>query len=162
MMMPDPESEITMLAIAGALSQPLRVINAAGGPVLHMLRLDFPLMPKFKNGFGEIYFSEVQPGHIKGWKKHTLQTQLFAVPVGLLRIVLYDGRKDSPTSGATCDLLLGRPDHYKLLRIPPGVWYAFAAAGNSPAMICNCADMPHNPDEAEKVPLDSQEIPYRW
>ena len=80
------------------------------GPVLHMLRPGSALLPDFSKGFGEVYFSEVLPGHIKAWKRHTRQVQHFAVPTGLLRIVLYDGRPDSPTEGVVCELALGRPD----------------------------------------------------
>ena len=70
------------VGIAGALLQPLKVIPTEGGPVLHMLRPGSPLLPDFSKGFGEIYFSEVLPGHVKAWKRHTRQTQDFAVPSG--------------------------------------------------------------------------------
>ena len=92
-----------------------------------MLRPDSPLLPDFSKGFGEIYFSEVLPGHVKAWKRHTCQTQHFAVPSGLLKIVLYDDRPDSATRGVLCELALGRPEHYGLLRIPVNVWYGFTA-----------------------------------
>ncbi len=156
------EQEKISLPIAGAYLQPLQTMETPGGPVLHMLRSDYPLMPDFKKGFGEIYFSEVWPGHVKGWKCHRRQTQLFAVPAGVLRIVLYDERDGSPSRGAICELLLGRPDNYSLLLIPPLIWHAFAAAGESSALICNCADLPHDPKEAEKLPLTSERIPYHW
>ena len=44
------------VGIAGALFQPLKMIPTPGGPVLHMLRPDSPLLPDFAAGFGEIYF----------------------------------------------------------------------------------------------------------
>lgn len=148
--------------IDGALFQPLKVIAAQGGPVLHMLRAGAPLLPDFSHGFGEIYFSEVEPGSVKAWKRHTRQTQLFAVPVGRLRIVLYDSRPASPSNGALVERRLGRPDDYGLLRIPPLVWYGFMAEGEGPALICNCADIPHDPAEGERLPFDVAAIPYRW
>ncbi|MGE9986494.1 dTDP-4-dehydrorhamnose 3,5-epimerase family protein [Desulfovibrio sp. SGI.169] len=150
------------VGIAGALFQPLAVIPAPGGPVLRMLRPQSPLLPDFAGGFGEIYFSEVLPGAVKAWKRHRRQTQLFAVPRGLLAIVLYDDRPASPTCGALCELALGRPEHYGLLRIPPGVWYGFTALGEETALICNCADIPHDPAEGERRPPDDAGIPYRW
>lgn len=150
------------VGIAGALFQPLAVIPTPGGPVLHMLRPHWPLLPDFATSFGEIYFSEVLPGAVKAWKRHRRQTQLFAVPRGLLTIVLYDDRPASSTRGALCELALGRPDHYGLLRIPPGVWYGFTALGGEAALICNCADIPHDPAEGERRPPDDPGIPYRW
>lgn len=130
---------------------PLPIISTPGGPVLHMLRADSP----FFVGFGEVYFSEVEPGIVKAWKRHQRQTQFFAVPVGRLRIVLYDA--DTNTH---CEVILGRPDAYKLLRIPAGVWYGFTALGNTPALICNCADIPHDPTESERRGVDDPSMPH--
>lgn len=144
--------------IEGVLLQPLRIIPVAGGPVLHMVRSDSP----FFSGFGEVYFSEAIPGHVKAWKLHTRQTQLFAVPAGRLRLVLYDDRPASSTRGTVKELCLGRPDDYCLLRIPPGIWYGFAALGSEKALLCNCADMPHDPTESRHCDPDSPEIPYAW
>lgn len=136
------------LTTEGASLRPLREIPTEGGPVLHMLRSD---SPEF-TGFGEVYFSECVPGAMKGWKLHTRQTQLFAVPRGVLRVVLYrDGVYD--------DILLGRPDHYGLLCIPPQTWYAFGAVGSEPALVCNCANFPHDPEEARRVPLREIKLP---
>lgn len=159
------------LGIQGLWLQSLRVIPTDGGPVLHMLRPDAPLRPgqpcpaPAGTGLlelGELYFSEVQPGHIKGWKRHSRQTQLFAVPSGRMRLVLYDEREQSPTRGALVSVELGRPDAYALLRVPVGVWYAFAAVGDAPALLCNGADIPHDPREGEKLPLGDPRIPYAW
>lgn len=156
------EESLIQTGIEGALFQPLRVIPTPGGPVLHMLRAGSPLLPDFSGGFGEIYFSEVFPGAVKAWKRHTRQIQLFAVPVGLLRIVLYDDRPASSTRGALVARRLGRPDDYGLLRIPPLVWYGFTAEGDAPALICNCADLPHDPAEGERLAPDAAAIPYAW
>ncbi|WMW64169.1 dTDP-4-dehydrorhamnose 3,5-epimerase [Nitratidesulfovibrio liaohensis] len=144
--------------IDGVVTLDLRVIPTEGGPVLHMLRPDSPLFMSF----GELYFSEVEPGAVKAWKRHTRQTQHFAVPVGRMKVVIHDSRPGSPTCGVTEEFLLGRPDNYRLLRIPPLVWYGFTAVGETPALICNCADIPHDPTESERAPKDTAEIPYHW
>lgn len=120
-----------------------------------------PASPLFGE-IGEVYFSEVEPGCVKAWKCHTRQTQRFAVPVGQLKIVLYDDRPESPTRGRIMEVLLGRPDNYALLQIPPRVWYGFTAAGSVPAVICNCPDIPHDPAEGLRKDFDSRDIPYHW
>lgn len=140
---------MTLLPV-GAAILPLAIIPTEGGPVLHMLRADSPLFA----GFGEIYFSEVMPGAIKAWKRHTRQTQFFAVPVGRLRLVLYDA-----DTGVQCEVILGRPDAYALLRIPPGLWYGFTALGTTPALMCNCANISHDPTESERRGLDDASMP---
>lgn len=81
----------------------LAVIPTDGGPVMHMMRPASPLFGEI----GEVYFSEVEPGCVKAWKCHTRQTQRFAVPVGRLKIVLYDDRPESPTRGRIMEVLLG-------------------------------------------------------
>lgn len=148
----------TPTAIDGVLTLDLAVLPTPGGPVMRMLR---PNSPLFKS-FGELYFSEVDPGAIKAWKYHTLQTQHFAVPVGQLKVVLFDDRENSPTRGTVLEVILGRPDSYRLLRIPPRIWYGFTAVSATPALICNCADIPHDPAESTKKPADTPDIPYRW
>lgn len=154
--------EVINTDIAGVSLQSLKIISVPGGNVLRMLRPDCPLMPKFPRGFGEIYFSQVEPGAVKAWKLHTAQNQLFAVPVGKIRIVLYDARPDSPSIGSLVELNLGQPDTYRLLRIPAGIWYGFKGISEQTALICNCADLPHDPAECLRKDAHDPEIPYEW
>ena len=144
--------------IAGVALQELGVIPTDGGPVLHMLRSDGPLFA----GFGELYFSELLPGAVKAWKLHSRQTQHLAVPVGRLKLVIYDARPASTSFGRIREYILGRPDCYRLLRIPPELWYGFTAIGHEKALICNCADWPHDPAESARKPWDSPDIPYSF
>jgi dTDP-4-dehydrorhamnose 3,5-epimerase len=139
------------VAIDGLIVTPLRQINDARGAVLHMLRSDAPEFTQF----GECYFSEVMPGIVKGWKRHRKQTQHLAVPVGRIRFVAFDGN-------VVQVIELGRPDAYVRLTVPPGIWYSFGCIGDSPALLANCADMPHDPGESEQKPLDDASIPYHW
>jgi dTDP-4-dehydrorhamnose 3,5-epimerase len=144
--------------IEGVALVSLKEIRDDRGAVLQMLRAD---APEF-SGFGECYFSEVNPNKVKAWKRHSKQTQSLAVPVGRIRLVIFDSRAGSPTHGELLNLELGRPDAYTRVRIPPGVWYGFQCLGDSPALLANCADLPHDPAESETRPLDSDEIPFRW
>ena len=127
------------------------------GMVLHMLRADAPHF----QGFGEIYFSWIRAGMTKAWKRHHRMTQNLAVPVGAIKLVIYDDRADSPTHGNMQEITTGH-DNYGLVRIPPRLWYGFTALGTGDAMIANCASIPHDPQEVERVPPDHPAIPYRW
>lgn len=144
--------------IEGVTLTELRQICDDRGAVLHMMRSDTPEFTRF----GECYFSEVLPGGIKAWKRHRAQTQNLAVPVGRIRMVIYDDREDSATKGQLQELELGRPDAYLRLRIPPGLWYGFTCLGDSSALLANCADLPHDPTESDLRPIDDAGIPYRW
>jgi len=144
--------------INGVVVTPLRQILDDRGAVLHMLRND---AADFQH-FGECYFSEVAPGAVKAWKRHTEQTQNLAVPVGRVRLVIYDNRSGSESHGRLEVLELGRPDAYARVQVPPGLWYGFACLSEVPALLANCADMPHKPAESEQMPKDTPLIPYRW
>ena len=148
----------TEVSIDGVLVTALRQITDERGAVLHHMRCD---APEF-TAFGECYFSEMVPGAVKAWKRHRKQTQNLAVPIGRVRFVVYDDRGLSPTRGGLQIVELGRPDDYNRLCIPKGLWYGFTCLSDQPALIANCADLPHDPADAELLPEDDPGIPYRW
>lgn len=143
--------------IDGVSLKPLRQIVDERGKVMHMLRRDDP---EFR-GFGEIYFSVVFPGVIKGWHLHREMTLHYTVPIGLIKLVLYDDREGSNTRGELMEIFTG-PENYQLVRIPPRVWNGFKGIGAPASLVANCSDIPHDPGEIErKDPFDGS-IPYRW
>lgn len=136
----------------------LKQFSDERGTLLHMLRNDDPIFTTF----GECYFSEVLPGAVKAWKLHRNQTQNFSVPVGRIKLVIYDNRKNSISNGNLQYVNLGRPDSYFRIMIPPGLWYGFTCISDMPALLVNCADIPHDPQESEIRMLDDISIPHRW
>lgn len=143
--------------IEGVSVRPLKQILDERGKVMHMLR---SVDPEF-TAFGEVYFSVVFPGVIKGWHLHQRMTLHYAVPVGLIKLVLYDERPQSATRGELMEIFTG-PDSYSLIRIPPGVWNGFKGLGVAPSLVANCSDIPHDPGEiARRDPFDAS-IPYKW
>tara|TARA_B100000780_G_scaffold77626_1_gene52472 strand:+ start:3112 stop:3579 length:468 start_codon:yes stop_codon:yes gene_type:complete len=136
----------------------LKQFSDERGTLLHMLRNDDPIFTTF----GECYFSEVLPGAVKAWKLHRNQTQNFSVPVGRIKLVIYDNRKNSISNGNLQYVNLGRPDSYFRIMIPPGLWYGFTCISEMPALLVNCADIPHDPQESEIKMLDDISIPHRW
>ena len=137
--------------------EPLKIFTDENGKVMHMLRNDSSHYKKF----GEIYFSIINPGVVKGWKKHLKMTQYFVVPVGNIKLVIYDKREDSPTIENIQEICFGI-NNYQMVIIPPLLWYSFKAVGKAPAMIANCTDIPHDPHEVISIQPNSRDIPYRW
>ena len=150
--------DVTPPLPAGVTLRPLREIGDARGAVLHMLRAD---SPEFR-AFGEVYFSEIQPGAVKAWKRHRQQTQCLAVPAGRVEFVIADDRADSPTRGTVTRLELGRPDQYALLVVPPGLWYGWRTLGTTPALIANCADLMHDPADSEVSGTPGSIAGFSW
>lgn len=153
------EPAVTQLSlISGVLLTELRQIVDDRGSVLHHMRRD---APEF-SAFGECYFSEMLPRTVKAWKRHREQTQHLAVPVGRVRFVIFDDRVSSPSKGLVDVIELGRPDSYYRLCIPRGLWYGFTCLSERPSLIANCADMPHDPIDAEIRPENDPRIPFEW
>ena len=144
--------------INGVLIQSLKQIEDNRGSVLHMIRNDGVLFKKF----GEVYFSEIHPGKVKAWKRHKEQAQNLATPVGTIRLVIYDDRQKSSTRGNLVEFTVGRPNHYRLIHIPPMLWYGFQSLNKQTSLIANCTDLPHALLEDEILPQDSDRIPYQW
>jgi dTDP-4-dehydrorhamnose 3,5-epimerase len=144
--------------IEGVRIFPLRQIPNERGDVLSMVRADWPHF----EGFGEIYFSEVLPGAVKAWKRHRLMTQNITTPVGRVRLVIFDDRPGSATCGVFEEIVIGRPDHYSLIRIPPGIWYGFQGLAETTSLLANMTDIPHDPTEAETRSPTEQIVPYIW
>lgn len=144
--------------IDGVIVHPLRQIPDERGRIMHMLRASDPHFA----GFGEIYFSVVYPGVIKGWHIHRRMVLNYAVPSGRIKFVLYDARDGSKSKGGLQELFLGE-DNYQLVQVPPGVWNGFKGIGTTPAIVANCASIEHDPLEIERMdPLVNRVIPYDW
>jgi dTDP-4-dehydrorhamnose 3,5-epimerase len=146
-----------MTAIHDVRVTPLRRIADERGAILHMLRADDPSFERF----GEIYFSLVYPGVVKGWHIHRRMTLNYAVPVGMVKLVCYDDRPDSASRGAVQEIHLGELN-YALVTIPPMVWNGFKGEGSEPALLANCATLAHDPEEIERLDPFDNEIPYDW
>lgn len=143
--------------IHGVHVRQLKQILDERGKVMHMLRRNDTWYEKF----GEIYFSVVYPGVIKGWHLHKKMTLNYAVVKGTIKLVLYDNRKDSPTKGEVQEIFTGE-DNYALITIPPNIWNGFKGIGEGPAIVANCATEAHDPDEIIRMDPFTDKIPYNW
>ncbi len=143
--------------IDGVHVRPLRRIADERGTIMHMLRTDDPHFEEF----GEIYFSTIYPGIIKGWHIHTRMTLNYAVVSGAIKLVLYDDREHSATRGEIQQVILG-PDSYSLVTIPPMIWNGFKGIGTTTSIVANCATIPHDPDEIKRRDPFDPSIPYDW
>jgi dTDP-4-dehydrorhamnose 3,5-epimerase len=143
--------------IEGVQVHPLRQISDERGKIMHMLRSDDPHFERF----GEVYFSIVYPGVVKGWHLHKRMTLNYAVVHGMIKLVLYDDRPESLTRGELQELFVGE-SNYVLVQVPPGIWNGFKGIGTAPAIVANCATLPHDPDEIVRMDPLGAAISYDW
>ena len=71
--------------ISGINIIPLNKICDNRGAVLHVLKSTDSHFTKF----GEAYFSKINPGSIKGWKRHRRMVCNFIVPSGKVKVVIF-------------------------------------------------------------------------
>jgi len=146
-----------MSDIDGVRVIPLRRIPDERGTVSHMLRADDPHFVRF----GEIYFSTVYPGAVKGWHRHRDMTLNYACIFGRIKLVLYDERDGSPTRDRLMEIFLG-PDNYSLVVIPPEVWNGFKGMSEPYAIVANCSTHAHEPSRSARLDPFENNIPYDW
>ena len=143
--------------IEGVELSPLKIIRGDSGDVLHAIkRTDSSFQ-----GFGEAYFSTVNKGAIKAWKRHHKMTLNLVVPCGEIKFVLYDDRLDSATNGDSNELILSL-QNYQRLTVPPMVWLGFKGMGNGLNMLMNVSNIPHDPDEYDRIDAYNNHIDYQW
>jgi len=136
---------------------PLKRIPDERGTIFHMMRADDP---HFKQ-FGEIYFSSIYPGVVKGWHKHEEMTLNYACIHGRIKVVLYDDREGSPTQGNLHEIFLG-PDNYSLVIMPPLVWNGFKGMGSDVSIVANCCTHAYDPSRSMRLDPNDPSIPYDW
>lgn len=143
--------------LSGVSLTELKIISDDRGCVMHMMRNDSPIY----NSFGEVYFSKVYHNAVKAWKQHKEMIINLAVPVGKIKIVLYDERTNSPTNGIVQELFMS-DKNYKLISIPPMIWTGFCGISKETSLIANFASIPHDPNELIRRASNDTSIPYRW
>ena len=131
------------------LITPLKRIQVAGGDVLHGMKCSDPGY----FDFGEAYFSIVEVGAIKAWKRHLQMTLNFIIPLGSVFFVFID------QEGIVREEVVGE-NRYVRLTVPPGIWFGFKGVGNKANIVLNIANIPHDPNEVERLSLD--DFDYIW
>lgn len=136
------------LAIDGSVFTALDRIQTEGGEVMKAMTANEATFA----GFGEAYFSRVDPGAVRGWKLHTEMTVNVVVPVGHIRFVVRHGDQFVIYD-------MGPNHQYGRLTIQPGTWFGFQG-GVEGGLVLNMSNIVHRPDEGQNRDLDAFE--YSW
>jgi len=113
------------------------------------------------DGFAQLSHSLMYNGVTKAWHWHRKQTDLWYVPIGVLRVGLHDQRVDSPTRGESMDFLMGENQPPQVVRIPPGVIHGCQTV-QSPAHLFYVTSQTYNPDDEMRVAYDDPTIGFDW
>ncbi len=145
--------------IDGVATKRLSVHADERGRLMEMLRADDPLFARF----GQVYLTTAYPGVVKAWHYHERQVDHFVCVSGMMKVVLYDDRADSPTRGLVNEFFLG--EHNPLLvRVPAGVVHGFKCVSEREGLMINVPTEPYRHDQPDEFRLDAHDpkVPYDW
>jgi dTDP-4-dehydrorhamnose 3,5-epimerase len=145
--------------IHGVRTKPLRVIPDERGRVMEILRADDDLFLKF----GQVYMTTTYPEVVKGWHYHKVQTDHIAAIQGMIKLVLYDPREESPTKGEINEFFIGIHNAL-LVQIPNGIYHGWKCISDEEAIVINIPTEVYvysAPDEYRLSP-HGHDIPYHW
>ena len=131
----------------GVTLTPLKQITHPKGDIFHAMKASDDGF----SGFGEAYFSTVNQGEVKGWKKHTEMTLNLVVVIGEIEFVVYD-------DNSFYSVRLSK-NNYQRLTVDPGLWVSFRGVSVE-NMLLNLASIEHNPDESVNIDLNA--FDYNW
>ena len=144
---------VGLVMIKDVLITKLDAIDTPGGSVMHAMKES----SIGYSGFGEAYFSQVDKGAVKAWKRHKKMTLNLIVPVGEVRFVLFDDREI--LSAQFQEIIISK-NNYCRLTVPPMIWMGFQGLSDGDSMLLNIADIEHDPNEVDRKEIEK--INYNW
>jgi dTDP-4-dehydrorhamnose 3,5-epimerase len=150
--------------IAGLRLRPTRPVPHEDGVVTEVAReswseIDLAIL--------QVHVTTTQPGRIRAWGLHQHSTDRLFVVNGLVSVVVFDGRLDSPTAGALNEFKVSERNP-ALLVIPPNLYHGWKNIGTAEAFIINMPssqydyDGPDALDLPYEAPRAADIVPFRW
>jgi dTDP-4-dehydrorhamnose 3,5-epimerase len=160
----DAAGALTQRRIEGVRFRPTRPVAHEDGVVTEVARtaweeIDAPIV--------HVHVTTTLPGRTRAWGLHRTSTDRLFVVSGLVSIVVFDGRADSPTSGVTNEFRVSEriPG---ILVIPPDLYHGWHNLGTDEAYLLNMPTMSYDHDrpDALDLPYESPQafeiVPFRW
>ena len=133
----------------GIILTPLKKIYHPKGEILKAMTKSDSVFSEF----GEAYFSIINQGNIKGWKKHKKMISNLIVVVGEIEFVFHN-----EITKEFFNIKISQ-NNYQRLTIKPGLLMAFRGIEKN-NILFNLSNMEHDPNET--INLDLNKINYRW
>lgn len=137
----------------------LKFIADERGRLMEILRNDEEIFSKF----GQVYLTTTYPHVVKAWHYHKFQDDNICCVKGMLKLVLYDDREDSPTRGEINEYFIG--DHNPaVVRVPKMVYHGWKCVSEEEALAINVPTEAYRRDEPDEYRKDPHmnDIPYKW
>jgi dTDP-4-dehydrorhamnose 3,5-epimerase len=126
------------------------------GYLIELLRND----DSFFKQFGQVYTSAINPGVVKGFHKHSRQTEHITCIHGQVRLVLVDERGGTPV----VEEYHLSPLSPKMVVVEPEVWYGWRSVSQGVSLLINVTDTPFDASNPDGTRIDPHLNPwgYSW
>ena len=128
---------------------PIEKIKVEGGDVLKNIKVG----DEGYKGFQETYYSFINFGKKKGWKKHLDMTLNLTCPIGKVNFVFSEDLYHFE------NIIISKKNLFRIT-VNPGIWFAFQGLYKPFSLINNVSDLIHNPEEIERKKLN--EVNFKW
>jgi dTDP-4-dehydrorhamnose 3,5-epimerase len=151
-------------AIDGVRFRLTRPVPHEDGHVIEIARVDWEIVDR---PVVQVHMTTTFPGRIRAWGLHARSTDRLFVATGLVDIVCYDGRLDSPTYGCLNQFTFSDRNP-GLLVVPPQVYHGWKNIGVSEAIVINMPTALYDHDRPDAIdlpyesPAASEIVPFRW
>ena len=160
----DEEGNLRCSLLAGVQFRPTRPVPHEDGHVTEVARASWDVMG---SPVVQVHITTTFAGRVRAWGLHPLGTDRLFVASGLVKLVVFDGRRDSPTFGRLNEFVVSEKNP-GLLIVPPNLYHGWKNIGTSEAIIINMPARMYeyeHPDALD-LPWDSEAasriIPYTW
>ena len=160
----DEEGNLRCSLLAGVQFRPTRPVPHEDGHVTEVARASWDVLG---NPVVQVHITTTFAGRVRAWGLHPLGTDRLFVVSGLVKLVVFDVRRDSPTFGQVNEFVVSEKNP-GLLIVPPNLYHGWKNIGTSEAIIINMPARMYeyeHPDALD-LPWDSEAasriIPYTW
>ena len=160
----DAKGALQQDPIEGVQFRPTRPVPHEDGTLAEIARASWP---EIHLPVVQVHLTTTYPGRTRAWGLHEASTDRLFVVSGLVSIVVYDAREDSPTYKCWNEFRVSERNP-GLLVIPPNLYHGWKNIGVDEAFIVNMpsSEYDHEHPDALDMPYESplaeQIVPFRW
>jgi dTDP-4-dehydrorhamnose 3,5-epimerase len=160
----DRDGQLRRMPVKGVVFRPTRPVPHEDGVLTEVARASWEVLDR---PITQVHVTTTYPDRIRAWGLHQQSIDRLFVVSGLVRIVVFDGRLDSPSQGHVMEVTVSERNP-GLLVIPTNLYHGWKNIGVTEAVIINmptemydyeepdALDMPWDSDAAKEL------IPYTW
>jgi len=160
----DAAGDLRATLINGVVFRPTRPVPHEDGHLTEVARASWGIL---EEPIVQVHVTTTLAGRIRAWGLHQRSMDRLFVVSGLVTIVVFDGRNNSPTRGRV-NVFTVSERNPGLLLIPPNLYHGWKNIGTSEAVIINMPDRMYDYEQPDALdlPWDSEAarriVPYQW